>query len=139
MYMHTLAIVCVKADNYSFPTWVLLHCCLRIKKNTLLLNQCLLNMQSIFLARLCTLTIHRIMTCVYSASSVIWTPLVWRLFGWVNSLDNWNYPKCKYQQVPLHHFCTSSISTSMNTVGVKKTSNIQVVIYKSPYKMATIL
>ena len=28
---------------------------------------------------------------------------------------------------PLHPFCTSSISTSMNTVSVKKTSNIQVV------------
>ena len=28
---------------------------------------------------------------------------------------------------PLHPFCTFSISTSMNTVSVKKTSNIQVV------------
>ena len=28
---------------------------------------------------------------------------------------------------PLHPFCTSSISTSMNTVSVKKTSNTQVV------------
>ena len=28
---------------------------------------------------------------------------------------------------PLHSFCTSSISTSMNTVSVKETSNIQVV------------
>ena len=27
---------------------------------------------------------------------------------------------------PLHPFCTSSISTSMNTVSVKKISNIQV-------------
>ena len=28
---------------------------------------------------------------------------------------------------PLHPFCTSSISINMNTVSVKKTSNIQVV------------
>ena len=28
---------------------------------------------------------------------------------------------------PLHPFCTSGISTSMNAVSVKKTSNIQVV------------
>ena len=27
---------------------------------------------------------------------------------------------------PLHPFCTSGISTSMNTVSVKKTSNVQV-------------
>ena len=33
----------------------------------------------------------------------------------------------KVSTTPLHPFCTSSISTSMNTVSVKKTSNIQVV------------
>ena len=51
----------------------------------------------------------------------MWKGLLQYSASLVNSLGNWNYPKCKYQQ---HHFCTSSISTSVNTVSVKQTSNI---------------
>ena len=51
------------------------------------------------------------------------------ILGYPNPFGLEVVPRCSDKWIvrPLHPFCTSSISTSMNTVSVSKTSNIQVV------------